>query len=740
MTASTTSPPPRAEAISDRTALLVALALVLAHSIAVVALMRQVQVTVDETTYYNSGKVIVKEGWDHPYTRLHGPIPYYVNQLFAPEFPPGGWQESDRAHELLFRGRLGTLAFVWLAAGVVFAWARRAFGNAGGVLAVGLYALHPLMLGYGGLLAVDVCHAGAVALALWAAWRVLERPSLAGAALAGLALGLSFATKYLAVLNGPIVALLVAARLAWTARERGAPAARAAGAGAAGAALVGAAAVLALHAAYGFRVGLAPGDPEAYRSGLISGLVGTPVVGPLLRAFPAPFLEGVDYQASVGEGGHLRPYLNGRFAPGHWDYYLWSFARKTPEWMALAMVAGMLVLGVRALRGRDVPLRQRATAWVVLPAVAVPALYLSLSTGLQIGVRYVLQLFPLGFVAAGSLATLPLVGALRARTLAAAGAALLALQAVELGRQWPNLIGYYNASSGGQSRGYRWFSDSNTDWGQYSATGLPWLAAHESEPFEELSLFAGPRFGRVVIGLRQLIVQDPEDPTRARHWLLALEPVRHVGGAYWLYDSQPAAWEAAVARSGDPRVRADLVVACLGAGRFEDAERHLAALPEDRAAPLLAVERAVRAAAAPGASVQDVLAGVEAWSDVHRHDLAEELLRSREDVRAWPTWPLLLAQQLVRQNRLLEAAGVLEGCSPESDHRIAFQLAELYRQLGRLEDAVLLLERVVPTFEDAERERLAERLADLREELDRKERFFASLGGPPEPRPGGIRH
>jgi len=367
----------------------IGLALLLAfYTLLTVWEMATLDATADEPTYFNSGRIIAVEGWEQPITRLHGPIPYYANQLFVGEFPRGGYRVKDDDRGLLLRGRLGTLPFGWLALAVVFAWSLCAFGPRGALVSAGLFALNPLLLAFGGLLAVDMVHTAAVLLCLFLTWRLLVgRDELRASVLLqvvciGATLGLAFATKYLAVLFAPFVVLATGARVAGLGWRSGRLRALALGLGAA--LVTTAVAIVALHAAYGFSVATAPHDPAAYESSAVRTLVRLPLVGDVLSTFPAPWLHGVDSQAGVAEKPYRRAYVDGMYAHGEPTYYLRGFLWKTPE-PVLLLTLWLLVFRVpRWLLGRGTR-EETALARFLVPAMLAVGVYLSCFAALQIG-------------------------------------------------------------------------------------------------------------------------------------------------------------------------------------------------------------------------------------------------------------------------------------------------------------------------------------------------------------------
>jgi 4-amino-4-deoxy-L-arabinose transferase-like glycosyltransferase len=702
--------------ISNRTTWIAFFLLLTVYAFLAVREMSLVGITIDERAYFQGGHIALNEGWTHRVTLYHGPLPYYGNQLFALPLPSGGLEAVADQREHIFWGRLGMLPFSLLAASVVFLWSRRAFGNLGGLFSMTLFTFHPLMIGYGGLLAVGMAHTGTALLCLYLLWRFVQRPTLPRCALTGVGLGIAFATKFLTVLLGPPV-VVIAAVQAFRVRRRGEGGTTSRGLLAAlgTSVAISALAIVTLHATYGFQVDTASTDPGDYRGEFLSEVVEMPVVGRFVGCFPAPYLRGLDFHLYRAEDLPFQPFLNGRYAPSHPTFYLWVFLCKTPEWL-IALTAGLFFLVIpRWLRGRG-SFAERSTMWVALPTGAVMLGFLSLFNDQQLGVRYILPLFGLLFILLGAvprsslLRNLPRWG----------GIALIALLSVlhggDLWAQWPNLISYYNRTAGGQAGAYRHFRDSNSEWGQYGETGPALLRQAEVEPFELLTATSGPRFGRVAIGVRPLTIPDPEDPTRTRHWLHLCEAVRHVGGAYWLFDVTPEEFERIVSKTDDERVRVDLAVAYLGDGRLEDARRHIELLPEDRARPLRTLLDLRERQLAGPVDVPTMLALLAGLIEVGRFDVVVKTIAADPDhaAREHPRLPLLLATALCGQERTEEAIAVLEQGGEPALPASALLLASLYHETQRFGDAIDLLERWREQAPELDGQLVRETLAMLR--------------------------
>jgi hypothetical protein len=262
-------------------------------------------------------------------------------------------------------------------------------------------------------------------------------------------------------------------------------------------------------------------------------------------------------------------------------------------------------------------------------------------------VRYVLPFDPMAFVLVAGCAQGPWLGQLSARAARWPGLALIGLSLGDLYYAWPDPLAYFNATGGGQRLAYRHFCDANADWSQWSGRGLEYLRAQEAKPFAIGSKFSGPALGRLALQTIDYARPDPQDPSRARHWLDPFEPVANFGASWMVFDPRPEEWERLVERSNDARLRGDLALAYLGAGRDVDAERHLALLPAALAEPLYSLQALERAAGLADAQAAAVYAASQAWAFQGRFDRGEALLVEH--------WDGALAADHDRNARLLLA-------------------------------------------------------------------------------------
>lgn len=389
-------------------------------------------------------------------------------------------------------------------------WARALFGRTAGFVALGLAAFCPTLLAHGGLITSDVALAACLLAALSAAWRLLHRVTWGGLALTTVAAAAAFLAKMSGVLIVPLFAGLLALRVA-----RGSPLVvtlggaarrvrgrgRVALAGFGALAAVGAGSIVLLWANYGFRYEAFNREvsrAESYHLpwAVLLDEVPMPVpdetpVDRLItaqrplertgmmrliatlrdhRVLPEAYLWGF---AHTYKFSRYRPaFFQGEYRATGWAaFFPTSFLLKTPLPTLVLIAAGALAL-LLGRGGRVRPCWLYRAAPLALFFVVYWAMALTMN--LNIGHRHILPTYPVFFVIAGA-AALWLVGP-AARLLRIAGAAVLALAAVESLAARPFYLSYFQPLAG---PGYRHFVDSSFDWGQ----GLPalkdWLARRE---------------------------------------------------------------------------------------------------------------------------------------------------------------------------------------------------------------------------------------------------------------------
>jgi 4-amino-4-deoxy-L-arabinose transferase-like glycosyltransferase len=369
---------------------------------------------------------------------------------------------------LLVRARWGSVAMFLLAVALVFGWARELAGARPALVAAMLAATCPNLLAHGRLVTPDIGLAAMLTAAAWMTHRAMRagesaaggnttdgtavgRPSVlpaaaAAGALAGAACLCKVSGLFALGLAAPLIFVPIGAFRPRLLRA---------------AAFLGTA-FLFLHAAYGF-----PGF------GFFRG-VPTP--------FPAPLIAAV--QAQLAEGPYPAYLLGQLRADGGWWYYhVVAFLVKTPlPTLALVVLSGLVVLRERRWR-------------FLLPRITAGAFLLAFGfvTSKNVGVRYLLPIFPLLFVGV----TPAFLAASRSMRVAggALAAASMVLGLAASGAPLASFNGLERLAGGKRAV----LVESNLDWGQSLNELREW---QEREGIETVQLAYFGRIDPSIYGVR----------------------------------------------------------------------------------------------------------------------------------------------------------------------------------------------------------------------------------------------
>ena len=436
----------------------VAALLIVVAVVRMLSTMRIYSQTVDEGSHIAAGLEVYQF---HQYTvQFENPpparlvmaaAPYLSGMRYRPEQP---WPERmsnvfyshGKYERNVLLARIGNLLFFILAAIGVWLLARDDLGAEGGVLAVLLFTMEPIVMGYSALATHDASSVTGLVLALLAFRRWLRDPTLGGALLFGAAFGFSIVCKYSDIVFVPVACVTMAAirllhdrdgrRRFWRALTMMVPAA--------------AVTLLTTWAGFGFAMGpralLTPFEQGFGQRGrqLLSH------IDPATR-IPAPaFFTGIAVLVNDGRAG-MTSYLCGRSGTtGWWWYFPFAVAMKT----TLALLA-LVVAGAWAARG------SLRWTWLEWACASLAMIAVSMSSPLDIGVRYLLPVYAT-LAIAGATAALAMIR--HSRPLRIVAAVLLALQIGASLMAHPDYFPYFNLLAGSEPA--RYLIDSNLDWGQ----------------------------------------------------------------------------------------------------------------------------------------------------------------------------------------------------------------------------------------------------------------------------------
>lgn len=358
---------------------------------------------------------------------------------------------------ILFRARAAAAGLSLLAALLTFAFAYELFGRTAALAALALFVLEPNLIAHGSLVTTDMGLTLFFVASVYAFYRYVKRPSVTRLAVAGVAVGLALAAKHSAVIILPVLCALALVEL--FAHDRGTK--LSAGGRfkhglrlAASLLCIGVISVAVLWSFYGFRFAARPhGQPII--PPFSEYVQRVPAISTLARyqVLPEAYLYGL---ADLLGPNRSFSYLFGTFyGGGRWFYFPAVLVIKTTIGMLLLLMLVPVALAVGA------PVNRRDLLFLLVPA----AVYLAVSmiSGLNRGVRYILPVYPF-LVVLAALAVWRLGRARKPWGYAAWG--LLTLHALSSAHAFPNYVPYSNEIWGGPSQTYKVLTDSNVDWGQ----------------------------------------------------------------------------------------------------------------------------------------------------------------------------------------------------------------------------------------------------------------------------------
>ena len=423
----------------------------------IAATYRSMAQTSDETPNIACGMQYLDLGrYDYgafhpPLARLAIAVGPYLYGARAQKLPDR-WKEGNavlnsapRYGKALTLARLGILPFFLLACTIVWLWGRKLLGEWGALAPVFLFTNMPPVLAHAGVATMDMAIGAGICTALFAYTLWLEEGSLRRAIFFGLGLALALLSKFSALLLLPVGIAAITVLHPRARQKRNwawIPVA-----------------FLLIWGAYSFSFGTMTEHVASDAAG--QGGIFAKIPTPLLHALetlpvPAPeLLDGLWQVHNHVDAGHTA-YLLGRHSfHGWWYFFPVALAVKTPLAILLLAVLGVLALGLAS------PDERGRTLWksMRLPAVLTAViLAINLPTSLNIGVRYMLPLYPLLALTAG-IGTVWLW-----RRYRRAAIILLVWTALSSAAAHPDYLAYFNELGGTHPE--RILVDSDIDWGQ----------------------------------------------------------------------------------------------------------------------------------------------------------------------------------------------------------------------------------------------------------------------------------
>lgn len=414
--------------------------------------------TVDEVLYIPAGYVYLKSGSymlnpeTPPLPRILCGIPLlFLNDIqYDPKEPVANFndryhwsfrflffQNSALAGKMILYSRIPTILMGMALLAAIYAWTSKLFGPLAGLFSLALAALEPNLIAHSSLATTDLYTTAMIFFTVFSFWTWRQNPEQNKLLLyPGLFLGLALLSKSSAWLMIPVLFVLSIRPLKNLVRF--------------GVILV--LALLVINIVFLFH-GAFVDKGELITFMLREKAQKFWLLRIILFPFPRLYSFSMLFNLAQSMGGvHPFPFfLNGHYSnSGFWNYFLFAFLLKTPLPFLFSLAGALFFL---------VKMRQ---SWFILLPPLFLLFYFSFLNRLDLGLRYVLPIYPFFLVAAGAIVP-KIINLPRGKILLAI---LMLWSVVPAARIYPYHLAYFNEFTGGSINGYKHLVDSNLDWGQ----------------------------------------------------------------------------------------------------------------------------------------------------------------------------------------------------------------------------------------------------------------------------------
>jgi hypothetical protein len=485
-----------------------------------------------------------------------------------------GWKfiygMGNNPNTLMILARLPMILLSLVFAYFVFRWAKELFGKKAGVLALILYAFNETIIAHSGFVTTDIGVSFAIFLSMYVLYKFLKNPRKLTLILSGLTFGFALLTKF----SGPILApayivifiMLLLKRgekeeEGFLARINDKRLKKRFTSGFLSFLMIGFLGFFCMWLVYIPHTMFMPAKvqqtliaqslPQTSGLGKTAKDILTPMSNNFLTKPLAQWFLGFVMVASHVEGGHDSFFMGQVGNQGWWLYYPVALAIKTP--IPIFIFILLIIFFWRSFKHKD---WFTETYFWIIPAIL---LFMGIQGKIDLGIRYMLPMFAFVFIfisRAGE--KIDLKALLKKISIMQIIIILLVVwYIVEAILIYPYYMSYYNEFIGGYQNGYKYLTDSNTDWGQDLKYLNTWVDQHHIKKiyvdafpgsFSEAYYLNGKAIpwhvteGRPKgwFAVSVTFYQSSKLYTKSNgtdySWLNSIKPVKNLGGAILIYD------------------------------------------------------------------------------------------------------------------------------------------------------------------------------------------------------------
>jgi 4-amino-4-deoxy-L-arabinose transferase-like glycosyltransferase len=435
----------------------------------------------------------------------------------------------------IYVARTVTIFFSCLLAFLVFSWARSLYGFIPALFSLTLYILDPNIIAHSQLVTTDLYLTLTMTFAFFTLWRFANERSWKNGWMCLFALGLAQNTKYTAIVLYPLflISLLAYDATLWLKTPRDKKSLTAILFKYIQYCVLAVfASILIINLGFLFNQTFKYFGEYDFRSDVFQRLQsGLPMLNQLPVPVPYPYLQGLDWMRNTESTGNLsgNVYLLGQVSTlkGFPGYYFVAFLLKVPIATQIILLSALFVYFAR--RERRETLR-RNEIFLLIPVLFF-TVYFNFFFNTQIGIRYLLPIFPLLYVFAGNLFN---NWKQFSQAQKAASFTLLIYLSISVFSYYPYHLSYFNEFVWDRKQAYKYLADSNIDWSQGKNELDQYLLAHPEAVYKP----GKARSGHLIVRVNDLVGVTAEPEQYA--WLRDnFEPVDTIAYSYLVYKISP---------------------------------------------------------------------------------------------------------------------------------------------------------------------------------------------------------
>lgn len=462
---------------------------------------------------------------------------------------------GNDADLMLLLGRIPVMFLSLILGFFVYLWAKKLYGVKAGLFALTLYAFDANIIAHSRFITTDLGIAATIFINLYFLWKFLEEPSKKGLLLVSLTLAIALLTKFSApilVITYAIVSFYFILKpkpfdkgsLLFTRFYNSGSLRRFFGffftfltAG-----------LIALFIVWGvyaiqtmnmpkemFIKSIEAGLDPSPQKNILLGLAQVPILRPL-----GHYMLGFFMVSQHATGGHTS-FLLGQLSNGWWYYYIVTFFVKT----SVPVMIFLATSSIFWFSKRD----KNHKAKIVLLVPIIVFIAFAMSTKINLGIRYLLPIFPLFYVAVSFIAEqvnlndMKLLLKKKVNFNAVFSVMFVVLLVWYVGsslRTYPYYLTYFNSLVGGPKNGMRYITDSNLDWGQDMKRLAKYVEKHKIDKIR-VDYFGGADYPEYYLKDKYISWNENRTPETGYYAISVtyFQQARAQGKYDWLKDKKP---------------------------------------------------------------------------------------------------------------------------------------------------------------------------------------------------------